>query len=219
MSYHIDADKVGLDDLDARISNTDLVPSRASLIDDLSEKIGVLKDQKINTLAELRSAVKTTKRLETLSAATGIAKDYLVLLRREIESYFPKPLPLNRFTWLPSEEIEKLEGIGIRDTGAFYETFNCAGDRDGPVSSKHVHKEVFEELARLSDLARIQWTGPTAARMYVDAGYESVEKVASADADRFHDALVRINEGGRYFKGKIGLRDIKRLIYSAGFLE
>jgi len=29
---------------------------------------------------------------------------------------------------------------------------------------------------------------------------------------------VGVNEGDRFFKGKIGLRDIKRLVWSAGFV-
>ena len=219
MPYHINADEVSLDDLKKRLQKTDLVPSRAALMNDLAGKINILKSHGIKTLAGLRFAVKTPKRLESLTGKAGIDREYLVLLRREIESYFPKPYLLMKFTWLPLEEIEIFEKDGIRDTATFYESFIGEETRIKPAGSARVNKEVFKELLCLCDLVRIQWTSPTAARMYVQAGYVSAHNVASANAEAFCNDLMRINEGDRYFKGKIGLRDVKRLIHSAGYLK
>jgi hypothetical protein len=42
--------------------------------------------------------------------------------------------------------------------------------------------------------------------------------VAAADADDLCQALMHVNEGDRFFKGKIGLRDIKRLIRAASYV-
>ncbi len=58
---------------------------------------------------------------------------------------------------------------------------------------------------------------PTAARMLVEAGYDSTSKVAAADGGDLSEALARVNERGRFFKGKIGLRDVRRLIRAAGY--
>jgi hypothetical protein len=77
---------------------------------------------------------------------------------------------------------------------------------------------ILESLVQLADLTRVQWVSPTAARMLVEAGYDSVSKLAVADAEDLCEALVRINEGGRFFKGKIGLRDIKRLVKAASYV-
>ena len=43
MAYHINAEKVTLDDLRKRIEETDLVPSRSSLLDKIKDKFTVLK--------------------------------------------------------------------------------------------------------------------------------------------------------------------------------
>lgn len=85
MAYHIEAEKISLDDLQKRIEATDLVPSRTSLLDGLGTKMKALEKQGIINLAQLRNELKTAKRLEALAKSTGIGTDYLTLLRREIE--------------------------------------------------------------------------------------------------------------------------------------
>jgi hypothetical protein len=84
MTYHIDAERVSLDDLRKRIEETDLVPSRVSLLDGINTKTEVLEQHGVTTLANLRKELKNSKRLEALAKATGIDTQYLILLRREI---------------------------------------------------------------------------------------------------------------------------------------
>lgn len=218
MAYYIDAGKVSLDDLKKRIEETDLVPSRASLLDRIDGKLKALEQQGITTLANLRNELRNSKRLEAVSNATGIETQYLILLRREIEGYFPKPSALKVFDWLPKGAIAILEENGIRDTTALYKAASSVNGRTELAKSTGVDVSILEALVRLADLTRVQWVSPTVARMLVEAGYDSVSKVAAADADDLCQALMHINEGDRFFKGKIGLRDIKRLIRAASYV-
>ena len=55
-----------------------------------------LESHGIQTLAHLRTELKTPRRLDAVASATGIDPQYLILLRREIESYFPKPFTVER---------------------------------------------------------------------------------------------------------------------------
>jgi len=184
----------------------------------LDKNLNTLKTQDISNLAELRNAVKTKKKLQSLAQVTGIEEAYLVLLRREINSYFPKPIPLKSFDWLPQEEIEKLENTGIKNTAQFYARFVDSPTQEDATPILEIKDTVFEHLLSYCDLTRMQWTSPLAARMYFDAGYESVQKIKSADPDALCAALTEINAENKYFKGNIGLRDIKRLIKSANYL-
>jgi predicted flap endonuclease-1-like 5' DNA nuclease len=218
MAYHIDAENIGLDDLQRRIEGTDLVPSRASLLDGLKMKLQALEQQGITTLASLRNELKNAKRREAVSNVTGIDVQYLILLRREIEGYFPKPPTLKAFDWLPKEEIVKLEENRMRDAAALYQAAASAESRTELAGSIGVDVAVLEALVRLADLTRVQWVSPMAARMLVEAGCDSVSMLAAADSEDLYKALVRVNEGGRFFKGKIGLRDVKRLIQAAGYV-
>jgi len=142
----------------------------------------------------------------------------MVLLRREIESYLPKPFPLTEFEWLPQHEIAKLGVMGIRNSEDLYEALDSFEDTSNLQEKTGIDPAVLEDLIRLVALTRVQWTSPTLARVYVEASFKSVEKLASAQAEELHSAIQNINTGGRYFKGQIGLRDIQRLIKAAQYL-
>jgi len=218
MAYHIDAEKISLDDLRKRIEATDLVPSRASLLDGLGLKMKSLEKQGIVTLANLRNELKTAKRMEALAKSTGIETKYLTLLRREIEGWFPKPFALKDFDWLPKGEIAKLEQDGIRDAAALYEATDSKSKRTALANTAGVDIATLETFAQLVDLTRVQWTSPTAARMLLEAGCSSATKLAKMDADELCEALARVNAGNKFFKGRIGLRDVKRLIHAAKYV-
>ena len=218
MTYHIDADSVSLDDLRKRIEETDLVPSRTSLLDEIDTKIIVLEQHGITTLAGLRKELKNSKRLEALSEATGIDTQYLILLRREIGGYFPKPSALKAFDWLPKGEIAKLEQNGVRNTAALHKAADGAESRAELAKSTEIDAAILETLIKLANLTRVQWVSPTVARMLMEAAYDSVSRVAAASAQDLCKALADVNEGDRFFKGKIGLRDIKRLIRAASYV-
>lgn len=218
MLYHIDAEKVSLEALRKRIEETDLVPSRASLLDGIKTKFDALEQYGITTFAGLRDALKNNNRLEALSKATEIDMQYLTLLRREIESYFPKPFPLKKFDWLPKDEITKLKKHGMPNSAALFNAISDIKSRIELANSTGVDNEILDAFARLVDLTRVQWVSPTTARMLVEAGYDSAASLAAADPEDLCQALERVNEGGRFFKGKIGLRDIKRLVRAAGYV-
>jgi predicted flap endonuclease-1-like 5' DNA nuclease len=219
MPYHLDAENINLDDLQKRIKATDLVPSRASLLEKIETKMKALKQQGITTLADLRNELKTSKRLEGLAKSTGIGTQYLALLRREIEGWFPKPSLLKDFDWLPKSEIAKFERNGIRDAAALYEATDSKSKRTALAKSAGVDIATLETFAQLVDLTRVQWVSPTAARMLAEAGWKSAAELARADADELYEALARVNAGNRFFKGKIGLRDVKRLVHAAQYIE
>ncbi len=219
MAYHIDAEKISLGDLQKRIEATDLVPSRAPLLDGLGTKMKLLEKQGIVTLADLRNELKTSKRLETLAKSTRIGTDYLTLLRREIEGWFPKPSALKDFDWMPKSEIAKLERNGIRDAAALHEATDSKSKRTALAKSTDVDLATIETFAQLVDLTRVQWVSPTTARMLLETGCDSSTSLAKADADELCEALAQVNAGDKYFKGRIGLRDVKRLIVAASYIR
>jgi hypothetical protein len=216
MPYYIDAAKVTLDALLSRIKETDLVPSRAVLRDEIDDHFNKLKINGILTLSELRKAVKNPKSIDTLAAKTGIGVEYLTLLRREVEGYFPKASPLSDFTWLDQCALTALSAKGYKDAASLYNAVEASGKE----KIFGVGNSAFSaELSSLVSLTRIQWVSPLTAKMLFDAGYKTVKSVASADAQELCRSLEEINTGNKYFKGKIGLRDIRRLIKAAFYVD
>ncbi len=100
MPYYIDANKVKLEDLMSRITEADLVPSRRKLLEDIEINFDKLKKNGIFTLTDLRKSIKNPKNIVPLAEKTNIEIEYLTLLRREVESYFPKAYILRAFDWL-----------------------------------------------------------------------------------------------------------------------
>ncbi len=75
------------------------------------------------------------------------------------------------------------------------------------------------ELERLSDLSRVQWVSPLFASLLSDAGFGSVARVAAAKPDALYAKVDAANDArGRPYKGKVGQRDMGRLIYLASLL-
>ncbi len=169
--------------------------------------------------SDLRGALKNPKNIPSISEKTGIPSEYLVLLRREIESYFPQAFPIGSFDWLPKMDIEKLEKQGYRNTALLFDALHSPEKREELQIALGIDPQVIHELSRLVNLTRIQWISPTAARMLASAGYHDAKSVSEADADKMCDELDQINKDQLYFKGKIGLRDIKRLIQAASYVS
>jgi len=212
MNYCFDAEHVSLTNLKNRITSTDLVPSREPLLDGLDGALAKLEGLGIKNMAGLRRELKDNKRLFAMADQTGIDKDYLALLRREAESYFPKPFSLREFDWIPAEEIAKLEAAGIKTTADLFENPEKA-------QSSGVDTARLDHLLKCADLTRIQWVSPLTARMLIEARYAAPADVASADPDALDKGMQAVNTENAWFKGRIGLRDIKRLIDAARYVS
>ena len=219
MNYYIDDTKFSLQDLQKRIEATDLIPSRISLLENIEAIFKELKKQGIKTLADLRKQLKTPKSINAFSTKSSLDEKYLAMLRREIESYFPKAFSINKFTWLSKKECEKLTVAGLNNTKKIYETLSQK-DKVKKISTEYkISTSFLDMILNLVDLTRIQWTSSLFARMLLEAGYNTSKKVAQADAEELCNAVDATNKKGKYFNGKIGLRDIKRLINSAKYLS
>lgn len=218
MTYHINDEKVTLADLLVRIKETDLVPSRSMLLENIEDNFNKLKMNGILTLADVRKSLKNPKNIAQLAEKTHLSSEYLTLLRREVEGYFPKAFPISEFTWLDKSEIVELENKGYKNSKLLYEAMQQPETRDKLMHSMLLNKGFAEEIIALISLARIQWVSPIMAKMLFDAGYRNVKSVCEAKPEELCKSLEEVNDLSKYFKGKIGLRDTKRLIKAASYI-
>jgi len=219
MPYYIDAERVSLGDLQKRIEETDLVPSRSSLLEEIDGTFSKLKAHGFVTLADLRKGLKNPKNIPALSKEVGIDTTYLTLLRREIEGYFPKAHPVGAFDWFLKTDLDNLESRGLKNTALLYDALASPEKRAEVAIALGVDADVIDSLYTLADLTRIQWVSPTAARMLVSAGYTDVKAVCDADPEGLCSELDRVNRENKYFKGTIGLRDVRRLVKAASYVS
>lgn len=218
MPYYLNADQITIKELQKRIQETDLVPSRIKLLENIDTIFKKLMAAGISTFADLRKGLKNSKNISSFSKKTGIDSEYLKLLRREIEGYFPKAFPISSFDWFDKKDIEKLEVEGLKNTLLLYEALNSSEKRTRIITTLKIDQKTIDSLRFLVDLTRIQWISPLAARMLAAAGYCNAKEVAKADADKLCNDLDRVNKENNFFKGKIGLRDVKRLVMAASYV-
>lgn len=216
MSYYIDEDLFSLSLLQERLQNTDLIPSHELLLIDLTKNISALQSLNITSVRQLRKQLKTSKSLKSFADRTGIDGEYLVLLRRVVNGFFPKPKKLKELNWLADDDILRLDEVGIKNTRQLYDAMNSdAGDLAKVTNIKASHLNQFLMHA---DLCRIQWVSPLFARMLIESGYTSAEMVAQVKPQQIYEAVSKLNQKEKYFTGNIGLRDIKRLVVAASYV-
>lgn len=210
---------ISMDALEDRIQSTDLVPSRVPLLEGIQEKFFILEQQGVHTLGELRRVLKTNPRLEETARSSGIDSQYLILLRREIEGYFPKPLALMEFDELNPVMLEKLTRSEIRDTAGLFSATRSPESLVALSESCGVEVGTLTTLAKLADLSRVQWVSLPVARLLLACGVDNPATLVTTDAEDLFEAFNQVNLEAQFFKGKIGLRDVKRLIHAAKFVE
>lgn len=213
MSYYIDGHATDLDTLQERLQSTDLIPNQEPLLDGIVEKMASIKKAGVSSLADLRSALKTEESLTSLAGNSGVDASYLKLLRRVINGFFPKPRSLKDIDWLESDAINSLNKAGVKNTQHFFDAASAGLAR--LAKRIGIDQEDAQELQAISDLCRIQWVSPTFARVIVAAGVTNAAAFADAKPEELFARITKANGNAIFYKGKVGLRDIRRLVAAA----
>lgn len=202
--YYLDLEKYTLQKFKISIQNREMIPSRAILKDNTEEKFKILNSYGIDNLKILIDTLKTKEKVKTFSDKTNLSVEYLTVLKREANSFLPKPINLNKFAGIDNDTIEVLKNIGIRNTRQFYNEVSFGKDTYSLFQKTGISKEKLNELKSLSDLARLYGVGPVFAEIIYNVGIRSVEGFITHSADEF----VKIYEEKTKRKADFGESDI-----------
>jgi len=100
------------------------------------------------------------------------------------------PFPLKDFLKINPAHIEKLKAIGIRNAEQMLNAGKTPRNRQGLTEKTGIPAQVILELVRLSDLTRIFGVKSIRARLYYDAGVDTVEKMATWNPDKLRTMLI-----------------------------
>jgi hypothetical protein len=145
-------------------------------------------------------ALKTPKKAREFAAKTRLPEDYLLVLRREVMSLKPGLVNLDKFPGVDPGTIKKLKETGIKTTLHLFERVKTLQSRRKLAHKLEVEPEDILELTKLTDLSRVKWVGPVFARMFLDSGTDTVEKLSQAESPSFYEQLVKINQEKEYTK-------------------
>ena len=196
--YYIDLEQFSLEYFRRILETRDLQPGRMILKEQLAERFQILESMGISNLKELEAVLKTKKRVEKFAQESGLPNDYLVILRREVSSYAPKPFNLEKIPGVNPEYVERLAASGIKHTRHLFERAKFKDDRAELSRLTDVPDNDLLELVRLSDLARIWGVGPVFARLLYEAGVDTIEEFLKCSPEELSETLHAINNEKHY---------------------
>ena len=101
-----------------------------------------------------------------------------------------RPFSLNKFRGVDPAAADALAAAGIRNVAQMREAGRTPGDRQTLAERTGISIEAILELVQLSDLARIQGLKAIRARLYYDAGVDTLEKLARWDPEELRNMLA-----------------------------
>ena len=211
-TYHIDSSQVSLQQLKTDLLDRELIPSRKPLKENLEMNLSVLERIGITTLEELISALKNKNKLKEIAQQTRSGEEYLILLRREVNSYFPNPVPLHKFPGISTETAKRLSGLGLKNSKQLYERCGKGNDLSALVSDSGITLEALQKLLGMADLVRAYGVGPVFADLLYEGGIRSMEDFLSHTPKEIID-LYQLKVGK---KADFSVSDLK---FSQGLAE
>ena len=216
--YHLDLEKFSLERFRHILETGQVLPSRKILKEKISERFSILESMGIRNLKDLEDTLRTKKKLERFSQASGLPQDYLVILKRQMRIYKPNPIPLKDIPGIVPEYIERLTVIGIKQTKQLFERAKSRQDRAELCRLADVPSDALLELVKLSDLARAGWVGPIFARLIYEAGADTLEELSKRSPEELFERLCAVNEEQKLTKASFIVKDIASCIEIANEL-
>lgn len=101
-----------------------------------------------------------------------------------------RPFPLREFRGVNAEDVEKLAVLGIRDVRQMLAVGQTERGRAALSAESGVAGDAILELVKLSDLARIPGVKGVRARLYHDAGVDTLEKMAEWEPEELREMVT-----------------------------
>ena len=101
-----------------------------------------------------------------------------------------KVFKLKDFRGVNQEEVAKLEALGVENVEQILKAGRTPEDRLQLASQAGISPEAVLELVKLSDLARIEGLKSIRARLYYEAGTDTLEKIAGWEPEALREMLV-----------------------------
>jgi hypothetical protein len=192
--YNMDLELFSLAQLQQLCEAGDLLPSERILGEEVAARFAVLESMGITHLAGLTRALSTKKKLQRFSQQSGLPVDYLTILRRRAGFYAPRPVQLAQLPGIDPEHVACLAGLGIKDSRQLFGRGRSERDRELLAYLAGVPDNAILELVKLSDLVRAPFVGPVYARLFYEAGFDTLEKLAASAPEELVAGMHAANE-------------------------
>ena len=217
--YSIDLSRFSLLNFKNLIRDRELFPSRMILKEELDTRFDQLEKAGIRDLKTLHNQLKTKAKMEVFGRQTGLSIKYLTILKREVNSYIARPVPLSGFPEIDAEYIVALKEVGLNNSKQLFEQAQSKERFLEILEKTGMPESVLLELFQLSNLVRIWGAGPVFARILYESGIRSVRKFLEKDPEPTFETLRDLNQERVYTSAHFTLQDIELCLEMAGHLE
>lgn len=148
-----------------------------------------IRDQKADVNNQLRAIslyYRFAQKTELSELAGGLRRQRLASPR--------KPFALKDFCSVNSKHIAALAKEGVMNAEQMLEAGKAPVARRRLSAATGVPVEAILELVKLSDLSRIEGVKGVRARLYVDSGVDTVEKMAKWDPEKLRSHMTEFVE-------------------------
>jgi hypothetical protein len=216
--YYIDLEQINLERFRRMLASKTLLPSRQILHEQLEARFQTLAAQGIRTLQDLHDALKTKRDVVRLAETSGLPQAYLTILRREVNSYIPRPVNLDKIPELDPDHLERLAEVGIKHTRHLYERAGQADAREALAEQVGIPPDALLEIVKLADLARILGVGGVFARLLYEAGIQTVEAFVDQPPKVLLARVQAVNEKKGYTRVTLTEEDLGYCMETARLL-
>jgi hypothetical protein len=218
MSYQINCSEFNVQEILRRIQRTDLVPSLDCIKTKAETILKKLEKRGFGNLEKIRKALGNKRKLSEIAKEESIDENVLVLFRREIEGWIVKIRSIDELDWIAPECLNKVKECGIRNAEDSYNILREVEERNKICQKLKIQKEIIEEIYGICELMRIRWLSPKVTRIIYELNY-TVSKIQQADPKILCANVDKYNRYKNYYKGKLGERDINRIIFESEFVK
>jgi len=211
-TYHMPLGEVKIDEYKKILESKELLPGRKVLKENINDIFVIIRSAGIDNLEELIEALRNKKKMEKFAFETGLNYNYLTILKREINSYQPKPVYLKKFPGFNQEYIEQLRLLKIKNSKQLFLRIKTKEDLRKLSEQTNIPFNVLLELFKLSDLVRINGVGPVFARMMFEIEVDGTFKMANSSSKILYNKLTKLNMEKNYTKAKFTIKDIQYCI-------
>lgn len=208
-SYSIDPELISLDKFRELTAGKDLLPGRVCLQKGMEKRFAILKESGIRHLGDLLSNLSSRAKIQQYSRQSGLAEDYLIILKREAGSYLSRPFPLSDFPGIPFEYTEILKSQGLMHTRDLFEKLQADEQPAELSTTTGIPAYRLKELFSLCDLSRITGVGGIFARVLYEAGIRSAEEYSLNHAASTLKRCREVIDTYGYAAGKLGEKDVQ----------
>ena len=119
-------------------------------------------------------------------------------LRRELLNKETKPMRLKDFIGVDPSLITELEAKGLRNAHQLLRACRTRDMRLALAAELGVPYQNLLDLVKMADLSRIRGVKAVRTRLYLDSGFDTLDKLASQDPQKLHLDLVKFVEESHF---------------------